>query len=264
LWPAIGDTAAALAAQLTELERTIRSDSATPDEIVTAGEEQQLAYRRFAAHPEWDEAVLAAVGTDVHDAVFNNIEARRAFTRDPSTRPPADTVPAWRLVAPRPADELIGYYQEAEALIGVPWPYLAAINLIETRMGRIIGLSTAGAQGPMQFLPSTWADCCTGDIDDPRDAIIGAATYLKSNGAPGDMDRAIFRYNHDERYVAAVKAYAANIAADERAYRGYHAWQVFYASSAGDIRLPIGYEQAEPVAASQYLALHPEDRLPAT
>ncbi len=36
----------------------------------------------------------------------------------------------------------------------MPWYYLAAINLIETRMGRIDGLSTAGAQGPMQFLPA--------------------------------------------------------------------------------------------------------------
>ena len=84
-------------------------------------------------------------------------------------------------------------------------------------MGRIHGLSTAGAQGPMQFLPSTWAACCTGDIEDAHDAIVGAATYLKMSGAPDDMDKAILAYNHDTRYLDAVKAYAANMAADERA-----------------------------------------------
>jgi membrane-bound lytic murein transglycosylase B len=68
----------------------------------------------------------------------------------------------------------------------VPWYFLASINLVETRMGRIHGLSTAGAQGPMQFLPSTWAACCTGDIEDAHDAIVGAATYLKMR--PDDMD----------------------------------------------------------------------------
>ena len=95
-------------------------------------------------------------------------------------------------------------------------------------MGRIDGLSTAGAQGPMQFLPTTWAECCTGDIEDPHDAIVGAAVYLKRSGAPENMDRAILRYNRDTRYLDAVKAYAANMAADERAYLGYHTWEVFY------------------------------------
>ena len=87
----------------------------------------------------------------------------------------------------------------------------------------------------MQFLPSTWAECCTGDIENPRDAIIGAGVYLQRSGAPGDMDQAILRYNRDTRYRDAIKAYAANMAADERAYLGYHEWEVFYASSAGSV-----------------------------
>ncbi len=85
-------------------------------------------------------------------------------------------------------------------------------------IGRIDGLSTAGAEGPMQFLPSTWAECCTGDIENPRDAIIGAGVYLQRSGGPADMDRAILRYNRDTRYRDAIKAYAANMAADERVY----------------------------------------------
>ena len=67
----------------------------------------------------------------------------------------------------------------------MPWTYLAAIHLVETRMGRIRGASTAGARGPMQFLPSTWALYgAGGDINDPRDAILAAARLLRHHGAP--------------------------------------------------------------------------------
>ena len=65
------------------------------------------------------------------------------------------------------------------------------------------------------------------------------------------MDQAILRYNRDTRYRDAIKAYAANMAADERAYLGYHAWEVFYASSAGSFHLPVGYEELEPVPATE-------------
>ena len=61
--------------------------------------------------------------------------------------------------------------------------YGLAINLAETRMGRIVGVSSAGAVGPMQFLPATWESCCVGDPTDAHDAILGAATYLAANDA---------------------------------------------------------------------------------
>jgi membrane-bound lytic murein transglycosylase B len=177
----------------------------------------------------------------------------------PATRSPS--LPAWTIRAPKPADELLRYYREAEAATGVPWYYLAAINFIETRMGRIVGVSTAGAEGPMQFLPTTWEACCHGDVWDDHDAIVGAATYLASNGAPGDMTAAVWRYNPNEVYVEMVTQYASVMAADERAYLGYHAWEVFYGSAAGDVRLPVGYTAAEPVDASAYVAAHPDDRV---
>ena len=180
----------------------------------------------------------------------------------PTTRSP--TLPAWTIRAPKPPDELLGYYREAEAATGVPWYYLAAINLIETRMGRIIGVSSAGAEGPMQFLPTTWAACCQGDVWDDHDAIVGAAVYLASNGAPGDMTNAVWRYNPNEVYLEMVTRYASVMATDERAYLGYHAWEVFYGSAAGDVRLPVGYAAAEPIDAAAYLAAHPGDRVAAT
>ena len=75
----------------------------------------------------------------------SNVAAFLAFQRPPAGKP-SDTLPAWQIVRPLPAEQLLAYYHEAEAATGVPWYYLASINLIETRMGRIHGLSTAGAR----------------------------------------------------------------------------------------------------------------------
>ncbi len=242
----VADDPVVLAAQVTEAERTLRDPTTSPEEAERTGAFQQLIYRRLSAHPEWHSAFFAALESDVAPMAANNVAAFLAFQRPPAGKP-SETLPVWRIVPPLPADQLLGYYHEAEVATGVPWYYLASIHLIETRMGRIDGLSTVGAQGPMQFLPSTWAACCTGDIENARDAIIGAATYLKMSGAPENMDKAILAYNHDTRYLDAVKAYAANMAADESAYLGYHAWEVFYASAAGSFHLPVGYEEPEPV-----------------
>lgn len=113
-----------------------------------------------------------------------------------------------------------------------------------------------------RFLPETWATCCTGDIDDPHDAIIGAAEYLRSNGAPDDMVGALYAYNPNDGYVGAVDAYARNLAADERALSGYHGWEVYVSTSAGTIRLPVGYAATDPVDALTYLVAHPDDGPP--
>ena len=242
----VAEDPVALAAQVTKAERTLRDPNTSPEKAEATGTFQQLLYRRLSAHPEWNSQFFASLESDVAPMAANNVAAFLAFQRPPSGKP-SDTLPAWQIVPPLPAEQLLAYYHEAEAATGVPWYYLASINLVETRMGRIHGLSTAGAQGPMQFLPSTWAACCTGDIEDAHDAIVGAATYLKMSGAPDNIDKAILAYNHDTRYLDAVKSYAANMAADERAYLGYHAWEVFYASSAGSFHLPVGYDQPTPV-----------------
>ena len=93
----------------------------------------------------------------------------------------------------------------------------------------------------MQFLPSTWAAYGRGDINDSRDAIRGAANYLKTNGAPANMANALFRYNNSDLYVRAVTAQARLMIADANAYRGYHGWQVYYLTVNGDVLLPVGY-----------------------
>lgn len=111
--------------------------------------------------------------------------------------------------------QLRSYYQQAQAAYGVDWSYLASINFIESSFGRNNGPSSAGAEGPMQFLPSTWSNYGQGgSIWDPHDAIMAAARYLVHYGAPGDMQQAIFHYNLDYDYVDAVEFFARAMRAD--------------------------------------------------
>jgi len=255
-------TAESLAAEITRAERGIRDPAADAAAVAEFGRRQQLAYRLLARHPELDAAVAALVPADLAAAFGHNVAARVAVVEHAAGRTPAplpDTLPAWSIVEPRSIDELLADYHEAESRTGVPWQYLAAINLVETRMGRISGASPDGAVGPMQFLPSTFARCCEGDPLDPHDAIIAAGVYLASAGAPGDLHAALYAYNPNDGYVAQVTEYAENLVADPLAYRGYHAWQVFVSSSAGTIRLPVGYAATEPVDAAAYAAAHPDD-----
>jgi hypothetical protein len=115
----------------------------------------------------------------------------------------------------------------------------------------------------MQFLPSTWATCCEGDPTVAGDAILGAARYLAQEGAPADMQAALYGYNPNAGYVGAVTAYAQNMIADERAYFGYHGWEVYFTTSVGAVRLPVGYSQSAPIDVLTYLRDHPDDLVPA-
>jgi len=123
---------------------------------------------------------------------------------------------------------LLGNYRAAAARTGIDWTYLAAINYIESDFGRTLGPSSAGALGPMQFLPDTFREYGGGgDIMSARDSIQAAAMLLSRNGAPGDYDRAILRFNHSKDYVAAVKAYAAAIRGDVLWLTRFYYWSTF-------------------------------------
>ena len=256
--------AASLAVELSTIEAGLRASDVSQAVSDELGRRQQLAYRVVNRHPEWHSQLLELVDPIAVGPLTLHLAARQALVDHSADRPPADpvtTLPAWTIVAPLPIDELRSYYDEAEAATGVPWQYLAAIHFQETRMGRVVGVSSAGAVGPMQFLPSTWAACCEGDPTVARDAILGAARYLAMHGAPADMTAALTAYNPNTGYVGAVTAYAQNLIGDERAYLGYHGWEVFYGTSEGTVRLPAGYSTTAPIAVATYLRDHPQDLL---
>jgi hypothetical protein len=106
---------------------------------------------------------------------------------------------------------LLPIYQAAGIEYDVPWQVLAGINEIETDYGRNLSVSSAGAVGWMQFLPSTWKRygvAATGsglaDPYNPVDAIFAAARYLHAAGASRNLAQAIFAYNHASWYVESV------------------------------------------------------------
>jgi membrane-bound lytic murein transglycosylase B len=94
---------------------------------------------------------------------------------------------------------------------GDEWYVLAAVGKVESDHGQNMGPSSAGALGPMQFMPSTWDsygldanDDGQANIMDPEDAIPSAARYLKAGGAPDDWYEALYTYNHAGWYVEKV------------------------------------------------------------
>jgi hypothetical protein len=147
----------------------------------------------------------------------------------------------YRTGPPEPPRELLSHYRKAQRRFGVQWPVLAAVNFVESAFGRMRNSSAAGAQGPMQFIPSTWdAYGMGGDVNDPHDAIMGAANYLSASGAPGDLTGALYAYNPSDLYVRAVLAYAGRIRRDRNAFLSYYSWQVFVRQPEGGTRRITG------------------------
>ena len=249
-----------LARRLVAAEDRVRDTSGPEIERVQAAFETQVLYRQLARRTGWQKAALAAAGR-YRAAFADHIEARTRL-RSVLTRL-SDELPAWRVVAPEPVARLRQHYREGERTFGVPWEVLAAVNLVETGFGKIRGYSTAGARGPMQFIPSTWEQYGEGDIDDPRDSILAAARYLAANGgdAPAGLDGALHAYNHHDGYVRGVRAYARILERDPAALEVLYRWQIIYLSERGDLWLPQGYLRRAPLPVARYVAQHPERAL---
>lgn len=129
-------------------------------------------------------------------------------------------MPSQQALAEIPADYLQTYQQAAATCPGLPWTVLAGIGRVESDHGRNTKTSSAGAQGPMQFMAATFdrydLPVPPGGANppsplDPIDAIYAAARDLCANGGRDgvDLSGAIYNYNHDTTYVADVLAFAA-------------------------------------------------------
>jgi membrane-bound lytic murein transglycosylase B len=246
--PAIGDDPAQLAGQLSTAERVLGASAAAPAVMARQALIVQLACLRVAAHPGWADAVLARVAPAQRAAAATDIGATADLV---ALTPPLARLPPWRIVPARNLAALRADYQAAQAATGVGWSYLAAINFVETDFGRVAGPSTAGAQGPMQFLPATWAIYGHGSIHRPKDAILAAAHLLAAHGAAQSIGAALHAYNPSWRYVDAVLRYARRLRHDPRALTGYYHRQVICRLTSGWVLLPAGYgidRSARPIA----------------
>ena len=227
-----------VATALAAAEATIHAPQASVSARREAARSEQRAYDAIACHPDWRDAVVAGVPARAHDSVAAGATAAvdlRELNRA------SDELPHWQVAAPPPAADLLAWYREAEQESGIPWAYLAAVNLVETRMGRIEADSIAGAQGPMQFLPDTWRQYGQGDVHDPHAAILAAGRFLHAAGGPQDMHAALHEYNPSDVYVEAVTAYAQRMLADPAAFAAYYEWQADAAITSGDVILPAGF-----------------------
>jgi len=198
----------------------------------------QLGSAQLLSTPAWRGAALAALHPGDAASLQASIDAGNELG---AIGDPGDSLPHWRITPPPPVAALMADYHEAERAYSIPWQFLAAINLVETAMGRIQGLSVAGAQGPMQFMPQTWATYGRGDINDPRDSILAAARYLRARGGPQDMDTALYAYNQSHHYVRAIDIFAQQIATDQDGYRLFYSWQVLVPTTSGPALLPEGW-----------------------
>ncbi|MGN6870462.1 MAG: transglycosylase SLT domain-containing protein [Solirubrobacteraceae bacterium] len=234
-----------LQADLNAAQRVIDDPSSSAQELTSAGEFEQLATQDLARRPPAAQrATIAGLEPTTAAAMRADLAAASALGR---LNTPRESLPRWRIEQPPPPQTLLGYFKSTQARFHVPWKYLAAIEFVETKFGRIHGLSLAGADGPMQFMPATWARYGRGNVHDPRAAIEGAARYLTANGAPRDMADALYHYNPSLDYVRAVSAYANHMRADPRAYYGYYFWQVILAMRGRRLILPVGYPKVPPV-----------------
>ena len=203
--------AAALVAADLALQRGIsrwHGSGPVPAAVTHASLAEQRIELRMARDPRLARGVLAKLPTRLARDVADDVAARRDLLL---LAPHGRKGPPIRLGPALPVARLKSLYGAAQRSSAVPWQVLAAVNYVESDFGRLREASVSGAQGPMQFMPATWAEYGRGDVHDPHAAILAAARFLHAAGAPALERTALLRYNPSSLYVDAVERYAARI-----------------------------------------------------
>jgi transglycosylase-like protein with SLT domain len=207
-----------------------------PDDVVLLSMYQQRMYRELGRDQKLADETIPLLPKRLRGEA--RADAGAVADLVSLVTAPVKDVGSFRTGKAEPAGVLRSWFKEGERRFGVRWELLAAVMFIESKFGKVKATSSAGAQGPMQFIPSTWAGYgMGGDIHDPHDAILAAANYLHASGAPQYERRALYAYNHAWPYVDAVLAYANQMAGDERDYYAYYSWQVYVLTTNGVVRL---------------------------
>ena len=230
----IPSSPAALVAKLQQTEQRLGTaidrwdtSAAPPREVILLALYEQRVIRVLASNPPLARRVERS-DPDLRDDITARTDLARLAAS--GRRVPSDA----RLGAAAPARMLLGWYREAQRRFHIRWQLLAAVNFVESAFNRVRNISGAGARGPMQFEPATWkAYGLGGKINDPHDAILGAANYLAANQGSDHEATALTHYNHSRLYVDAILRYAHRIARDPHAFYDYYSWQVYFRTATG-------------------------------
>jgi hypothetical protein len=208
-----------------------------PREIVLLALDQQRINQLLATSDARRDATIRALPPGLRSAARDTSLAASRLA-DGLRGIVVDTPIAMRTRAPLPPDTLRAHYERAARRFDVPWTLLAAVHFMETKFGRVVSPSWAGAQGPMQFIPSTWdAFGMGGDVHDTRDAIHAAANYLSATGSPENDRQALWAYNPVDYYGDVVLLYERQMRQDVRTFYAFYNWQVFVRTRFGLVQV---------------------------
>ena len=234
--PAAAAVAASLVAATSSLNAAIdrwQGGGSVPPAVARPALTQQKLLFRLSGDARLERAVVARLPRTLARDMGDDALARRELSRLTVPR----RLSAFHVGRAAGATLLLRWYRQAQRQSGVAWQVLAAVNYVESDFNRLRSNSVSGAQGPMQFIPSTWRRYGRGDVHDPHAAILAAGRFLRAAGGRVNVRRALYRYNPSSFYADAVFLYVARIRRDERAFFAYYSWQLFVRTPSGLRRL---------------------------